>query len=257
MVSLIGKRSIVRQGAFLLALLLLWQAAGTSTTTAYYVSSPTSVLAKLWDWISDGEIFVHLVSTASATLGGFAIAVVAGLAAALVFASQPTLGRVFEPFFFAAFSTPKVVIAPLLILWVGVGQLPVISLAAVSSFFIVFYGAYGALRDTPTIFVDTAAVFGAGALRTALQFRLPAAAPFILAGLQQGLVYAFHGAILGEMTASDTGLGYLVIYSATAQDASAVLASLAIIGLISTALVHALNRATRALSTSIPAEAIA
>ena len=247
----------MRQIGFLLIILLTWQVVGTSTTTAYYVSSPTLVLAKLAEWLRDGEIFTHLFFTASATLGGFAIAVLAGLGAALLFASKPAIGRVLEPFLFAAFSTPKAVIAPLLILWVGVGNLPVLSLAAVSSFFIIFYGAYSALRDTPKIFVDTAAILGAGGLRTALQFRLPAAAPFILAGLQQGLVYAFHGAILGEMTSSDTGLGYLVIYSATAQDASAVLAALVVIGLISTALVRVLNRVTRTLSAPITLEAIA
>jgi NitT/TauT family transport system permease protein len=212
---------------------------------------------QLVEWIVDGQIWVHLAASALATAAGFFVASMIALAFALLLSSRRRLASILEPFLFAAFSTPKVVIAPLLILWIGVGHPPVVALAATSCFFIVFYGAYGGLRDVPQIYLDTAAVLGAGRLRTALQFRTPAAAPFVLASLQQGLIYAFHGAILGEMTASDTGLGYLVIYSATSQDAAAVLAALVIIGALSFVLVGLLGKVTRTFAAPLSKEALA
>jgi NitT/TauT family transport system permease protein len=240
-----------------LAVFAAWQLGASEGAAAYYVSTPVQVATKLLEWTRTGEIWPHLVATATATAIGFAVAVVAAILLALAFAGWPHLARLLEPFLFAAFSTPKVVFAPLLILWIGVGCLPVTALAAISCFFIVFYGAYGSLRDTSKAYLDTAAILGAGPWRTAFQFRLPAAAPFILASLQQGLIYAFHGSILGEMTASDTGMGYLIIYSATSQDSTSVLAALVVIGAVSSLLVGILGRATRAFAAPLATEVLA
>ncbi|MDB5644139.1 MAG: putative transporter permease protein [Hyphomicrobiales bacterium] len=251
------KLTRIRQAILFAAVIGSWQVAALDDTAAYYISAPSAIALQLAAWIREGEIWLHFAATASATATGFVVASTMALAFALLLASHKQLARILEPFLFAAFSTPKVVIAPLLILWIGVGHPPVVALAAVSCFFIVFYGAYGGLCDVPQIYLDTAAVLGAGRLRTAFQFRTPAAAPFVLASLQQGLIYAFHGAILGEMTASDTGLGYLVIYSATSQDAAAVLAALVIIGALSFVLVGLLGKVTQTFAAPLSKEALA
>lgn len=116
-----------------------------------------------------------------------------------------------------------------------------IILAFVASFFVVFFNVYSGVRSVPQSYLNSAAILGAGPWSTAFKFRLPAAAAFVLSGLHQGLIYAFHGVILGEMTCSDTGMGYVVIYSATAMDSSAVIAALTIIGAISYALLRVLQ----------------
>lgn len=243
--------------SFFALVMLAWQAAGTRGDTAYYLSSPAQIAAKLLDWSDESAIWMHVASTLGTTFVGFALASVIAIVLALVLASSRGVAELVEPFLFAAFSTPKVVIAPLLILWVGVGHPPVTALAGLSCFFIVFYGAYGGLRDISKIYLDTAAIFGAGRIRTALQFRAPAAAPFLLASLQQGLIYAFHGSILGEMTASDTGMGYLIIYSATSMDSTSVLAALVVIGLLSFLLVGLLGKVTRVFAAPLSREALA
>jgi NitT/TauT family transport system permease protein len=243
--------------ALIAAVFAAWQFGGWGGTAAYYVSTSVQIVSRLIEWTRTGEIWPHLAATATTTAVGFALAAVAAILLALAFAGRPHLARLFEPFLFAAFSTPKVVVAPLLILWIGVGAFPVTALAAISCFFIIFYGAYGSLRDTSRAYLDTAAILGAGPWRTAFQFRMPAAAPFILASLQQGLIYAFHGSILGEMTASDTGMGYLIIYSATSMDSTSVLAALVVIGAVSSPLVGVLGRATQAFSAPLAAEAVA
>jgi NitT/TauT family transport system permease protein len=225
----------------LLLALALWQAGSELSGDAYYVSSPARVMAQLARWVEDGSIWGYLVSTLANTLVGLLLASVAAISCALLFASHRWLGRIFSPFIFIAFSTPKVIVAPLLILCVGVGDPPVIALAFVSAFFLIFFNALSGLSQVPEAYISTAAILGAGKWTTAVKFRLPAAAPFVATGLQQGLIYAFHGAILGEMTASNNGLGYLIVYSATAADATAVIAGLSIVGAISFLLIAALK----------------
>jgi NitT/TauT family transport system permease protein len=244
--------------AIALALVLIgWQIGAGIGLSAYYLSTPVQVAEQIYAWLLSGYLWPHLLATLESTVTGFLIASVAGICLALAMASSPRAAKIVEPLFFAAFSTPKIVIAPLLILWVGVGHLPVIALATLSSFFIIFYGAYGGLRDVSRSYIDTAAVLGAGRWTTAFQFRLPAAGPHILSGLQQGLIYAFHGAILGEMTASDTGMGYVIVYGATSMDSSAVLAALVVIGAVSFGLIQLLGRATRHWADPLTIESIA
>jgi len=223
------------------AVLAFWQVASTFGLNSYYVSSPLAIADQIAQWTASGYIWPHLVATLTNMMLGFTLAAAAAVSFALLLGSSDLLGRVFGPLVFVAYSTPKAVLAPLLIVWIGIGRPPVIALAFLSSFFVVFFNVYEGVRNVPQAYINTAAILGANTWNTAIKFRLPAAALFVASGLHQGLIYAFHGTILGEMTASDTGIGYIIIYSATAMDSTAVLAGLAILGGISYALVRLLK----------------
>lgn len=222
-------------------LLALWQAASIFGLNSYYISSPLAVAGQMLQWFESGYLWPHLVATLADMTAGFVLAAVGAVSLALLLVSSDVLGRVLAPLLFVAYSTPKVVLAPLLIILVGTGRPPVIILALASSFFVVFFNAYEGLRGVPQAYINNAAILGANRWTTAVKFRLPGAAPFLISGLHQGLIYAFHGAILGEMTASDTGMGYVIIYSATAMDSTAVLAGLALVGAISYLLLRLLK----------------
>jgi NitT/TauT family transport system permease protein len=231
----------VQRATGVASVLVFWQAASTVGLNSYYVSSPLAVAGEIVQWVETGYIWPHLLATVSNMLAGFVLAAVIATLFALLVASSTLLGRVFSPLVFVAYSTPKVVLAPLLILWVGIGRPPVIILGFIASFFVVFFNVYSGVRNVPQAYINSAAILGASAWTTAFKFRLPAAAPFVLSGLHQGLLYAFHGVILGEMTASDTGIGYVIIYSATAMDSTGVIAGLAVIGAISYVLARLLK----------------
>ena len=196
------------------------------------------------------------------TLLGFGIAAAVAIPLALLVSARPFLDAVLSPFIFAAYSMPKIVLAPALILWLGIGQLPAIALSAVTAFFLVFFNLYLGLKNVPRIYTDVAALMGASARDTALKFRLPAAAAYLATGISQGLIYAFHGTLVGEMTSSDTGMGYLILFAGSKMDSTGVVAGLCIVGLLAvlldpTAGVHAardqraLRRAVRCLSHRI------
>ncbi len=111
----------------------------------------------------------------------------------------------------------------------------------------VFFNVLSGIRAVSSAHLNLAAILGAGP-RTTLKFRVPAAPSACDPDFFE-LIYAFHGAILGEMTASNTGIGYVVVYAATGMDSTAVLAALCVMGAFSYVLISGLetcmNRLTR------------
>jgi len=235
----------LQQGIVLVAIVVVWQLASGRLVNAYYLSTPAAVLGEIARWIADGTLWRHLGATLATTLSGFVIAAAVAIPLALVVSARPFLDAVLSPFIVAAYSMPKIVLAPALILWLGIGQLPAIALSALTAFFLVFFNLYLGLKNVPRIYTDTAALMGASALDTALKFRLPAASAYLATGISQGLIYAFHGTLVGEMTASNTGMGYLILFAGSKMDSTGVMAGLCLVGLLAALLTRAIAYASR------------
>jgi NitT/TauT family transport system permease protein len=233
-----------------IAILLLWQLGSGTILNSYYLSTSAAVVRQIAAWIADGSLWPHLAATLFTTVAGFAAAALIAVPLALLISASRFLDEVVSPFIFAAYSMPKIVLAPALILWLGIGQVPAIVLSAVTAFFLVFFNLYLGLKNIPRVYADTAALMGASALDTAFKFRLPAAAPYLAVGLSQGTIYAFHGAIVGEMTASNTGIGYLILFAGSQMDSTGVMAGLCIIGILSVLLTRLLALALRDFDTN-------
>ena len=241
-------RPVVQQLLVLILIVAVWQAASGTIINSYYLSTPAAVSAQIAKWIGDGTLWPHLAATLTTTLLGFGIAAAVAIPLALLVSARTFLDAVLSPFIFAAYSMPKIVLAPALILWLGIGQLPAVALSAVTAFFLVFFNLYLGLKSVPRIYTDTAALMGASARDTALKFRLPAAAAYLATGISQGMIYAFHGTLVGEMTSSDTGMGYLILFAGSKMDSTGVLAGLCIVGLLAVLLTRLLARALRMTS---------
>ncbi|MGH6827269.1 ABC transporter permease [Methyloceanibacter sp.] len=233
------------QLASLIAVIAAWQVISGPIINSYYLSTPRAVFSQIVLWITSGALWPHLVSTLVTTLVGFAIAAAVAIPLALWISSHPFVDRVLSPMIYAAYSMPKIVLAPALILWLGIGHLPAVTLSAVTAFFLVFFNFYLGLKQVPSIYADTAALLDASGLDTALKFRLPAASAHLATGISQGLIYAFHGALVGEMTASDTGMGYLILFAGSKMDSTGVMAGLMIVGTLALLLTRFLNFAFR------------
>jgi len=190
-------------------------------------------------------LWPHLGATLATTLFGFALAAAVAIPLALVVSARPFLDSALSPFIFAAYAMPKIVLAPALILWLGIGQLPAIALSALTAFFLVFFNLYLGLKNVPRIYTDSAALMDASALDTALKFRLPAASAYLATGISQGLIYAFHGTLVGEMTSSNTGMGYLILFAGSKMDSTGVMAGLCVVGLVAALLTRSIAFAQR------------
>jgi NitT/TauT family transport system permease protein len=241
----IASSPLAQQSLAVLAIIAVWQIVSGPIINSYYLSTPSAVVAQIAGWIADGSLWPHLGGTLATTLLGFGLAAMVGIPLALIISVRPFVDRVVSPFIYAAYSMPKIVLAPALILWLGIGQLPAITLSAVTAFFLIFFNFYLGLKNVPRIYTDTAALMGASTLDTALKFRLPAASAYLATGISQGLIYAFHGTLVGEMTSSNTGMGYLILFAGSKMDSTGVMAGLCVVGALAVLLTRLLARVFR------------
>ena len=215
--------------AALAGFLALWHFGSGTLFNHYYLGTPLAVAEQLVDWTRSGYLLPHIVATAQTTALGFAVAAIAGIALAVPMATSSWVDRVLTPFIYTGFSLPKVVLAPLMIFWLGVGFLPCLAMSALTAFFFVFFNAYHGIRNVSPALINAVQLMGASRLQMLFAVRLPAAAPQLTQGLHQGLVYAFHGAIVGEMTASNLGIGYVLIFASTDMDTTGVISGLVVL----------------------------
>jgi NitT/TauT family transport system permease protein len=231
------------QLALLAAFLGLWEYASSRWVQRLFVSTPGLIAAAFLRILRSGELWHHVRYTIFETLAGYGLGVSLGLAAALGVSLARNAEPITRPFLIVLYAVPKVAVAPLIILWFGLGLLPKILLAALFVFFVVFLNTVAGMRAASPQLIGVAAVLGASPGATMRKVVLPNAAPYVLAALRLTIPSAMIGAVLGEFISSNRGLGYLVAAASSQYDTSTVFA--AIFSLL--AVVLALNAAVGAL----------
>jgi NitT/TauT family transport system permease protein len=196
------------------------------------ISSPTDVIARLWGWIAAGTIYVHVWATVYATVYGFVIGAVAGVVGGLWLGLSPFLSRLLDPFIWAFNALPKVALAPLFILWFGLGINSKVALAAVLVVFLVFVNTFAGVREVDPDLVDSLRLMRAKRRQILTKVVLPSATSWIFVGLKTAVPYALIGTIIGEMIAANRGLGYLVQRSGSEFDTAGVFAALVVIAVL-------------------------
>ena len=193
-----------------LALLVLWELAAGRWIDPFWFSSPFRIGRHLADWLREGSLLGHLIVTLRETFLGFLLGSAAGIAVGVVLSRLDFLARVLDPFIVAANGIPRVALAPLFILWFGIGELSKIVLASTLTFFLTFYGTFSGLRALEPAYRDIARVMGASERQIFLKVALPAASPWIVSALKVGVPFSLIGAIIGEFMAASRGLGYMI-----------------------------------------------
>ena len=224
------------QIVFGIVLLVIWQAASTWLIDPFFISSPTEVLARLWAWTRDGSIFVHIWATLYATFLGFIIGSVAGVIGGIWLGMSPFVSRLLNPYIWAFNALPKVALAPLLILWFGLGIQSKVALAAVLVVFLVFVNTFSGVREVDRDLIDGVRLMKANRSQILMKVILPSAMSWIFVGLKSALPFALIGVIIGGMIASNKGLGYLVQRAGSEFDTAGAFAALTIIAVIAAVL---------------------
>lgn len=218
----------------LLALLLaaLWQVISGTLVDEFFISTPVAIARRLWKWTADGSLLLHTWATVHATALGFLIGVAIGLVLGVWLGLSPFLSRLLDPFLSALNALPKVALAPLLVLWFGIGIESKIALAAVIVLFLVFLNTYAGVREVDQDLIDAVRLMKATRWQVLAKVILPSSASWVFASLKISVPYALIGAVLGEMIAANRGLGYLVQFSGAQFDTAGVFASLFVIALV-------------------------
>jgi NitT/TauT family transport system permease protein len=206
-----------------LALLGLWQLAAV-------LKWPDPVLAKTpiqsWDYLvsaaRSGDLWSNTRSTMTAVLIAWALAGLGGVIAGLALGLMPRTERVLNPYLDAANAMPRIALAPLLIVALGIGTSAKVALAATLVFFIVLSGARAGVRSTDAEWLRLSTVLGARKHQLFFKVLLPVAIPAIFAALRLGLIYSLLGVVGSELYSARDGLGQLIAYNSSVFQMDAV-----------------------------------
>jgi len=220
------------RAGLLAVFLLAWQLLSGPVLDDTFISRPSDIAERLGEWWGDGTLVDNSWITVQEIAWGFLLGAATGAAAGYVFGASRYLYRVLDPFVMALYSIPKVALAPLFIVWFGIGMNMKILLAAVTVFFLVFLNTAAAVRDVDRGLIDAVRLMGGGRRVIALKVVLPASMAGFLTGLKVSVPYALIGAVIGELVASNRGLGYLINDSASQFDTAGVFAALVVLTVI-------------------------
>jgi sulfonate transport system permease protein len=205
-----GLRILAGQALLLALLLGGWAWASGRVVDRLFLSDPVSVARAFWSILLKGTLWYHLRFTLTETLLGYVIGAGLGLGGALVVSMIPSGESVLRPFVLLAYATPKIALAPLMIIWFGIGMLPKVLLAATFVFFVVFLSTLAGVATVSPELVSVVRVMGAAPLSVFRKVVLPSALPFIVTALRITIPAALIGAIIGEFISSNRGVGYLI-----------------------------------------------
>jgi NitT/TauT family transport system permease protein len=212
-----------------IALLAFWEWASGRLIREMYVSRPSDVAVRLYELFARGEILPHLWVTAQELVLGYTIGLVVGTVAGYGLGRSAALRRVFEPYIMAFYGIPKIALAPLFIIWFGIGIWSKVALAALMVFFLIFFNVYMGVRNVDRELVDLARVMGANPRQLSRYVFLPATMPHIIMGMRMALPYSVIGVIVGEFTSSTKGLGLFINQASATYDPAGVFAGIAIL----------------------------
>jgi NitT/TauT family transport system permease protein len=193
-----------------LGLLLCWQALYVLAGDIA-LRSPLATLDYTVSLLARPTFWPHLQESAKAFGAALAIAIAMGLAIGLVLGFNRLAGDVMEPMFVALYSIPKVTLYPILLLSFGLGMSAKVAFGAIHGIIPIALFTINAVRNVKPILIKTARVMKLSSLEMAARVLLPAALPEIFTGIRIGFSLTLIGTLLGEMFASQRGLGYMLM----------------------------------------------
>lgn len=193
----------------LVAFVLVWQLLSLRYPP-FILPGPASVAGRLVEKLADGSLVMHIVATLSAAIPGLILGALAAFMLGMPIAKSPLADRLLSPFIVASQGIPFIAVAPLLFIWFGSGVEAKILVCALVVFFPIVINVIAGLRNTPPVLRDLFRSLKATPAETFLKLDLPAALPFIFAGLRVGGTLSMIGAIAGEFLSADRGLGFLI-----------------------------------------------
>lgn len=222
----------------LILIVVWWGIKIVNGWSAFILPSPADVLVAIVD---NADILLdNTWATLSETIFGFIVAVLIGVPIGIGIAYSWVVDRMFSPILFGFNAVPKIAIAPILVIWMGFGQLPKVVMAVLLCFFPIVLSTAAGLRSTPMELRELIRSLDASPLQSFRLVRLPSALPQMFVGLKLAISLAVIGAVIGEFVGATEGLGYLILISGSRADTALAFAALVLLALISILLYYAL-----------------
>jgi NitT/TauT family transport system permease protein len=222
-----------RQLAAFLVLLALWEGAGRAgMLNPLYLPSPSQIGAALVDLFADGRIWPHLEATFTAALGGLAIGIAVGVVLGVAAALVQVIAELIEPVMTLLNAVPRVILAPLFVIWLGIGIASKIALSFILVAVLIFFTVFTGIRQVDRRMVERVVTLGGDRWALVRHVYLPSVTAWILSNLKIAVGFAFTGALVGEFVAATHGLGYLLSFAQSTYNAALMFALIFLILLV-------------------------
>ena len=231
-----------------LALMAAWQAlSAAKILDPFFFSRPSDIALRIWEWLSSGFIWEHLAVTLIEALLAFALGTLFGIAFGLAFARVELLAAVFDPYIRIFNALPRVILAPIFILWFGLGVASKVALGVTLVFFVVFFNTFQGIREVDPVVRNNARMLQASDRQMLRYVDLPSAMAWIFSSLHTSIGFALVGAVVGEYIGASRGIGYVVAQAQGVFDTTGVFAGLILTSVVVLCIDLAINRLERYL----------
>jgi NitT/TauT family transport system permease protein len=224
--------AIVLRLLVLALIVAAWQAASGPLADPYFISSPSRIASDLWDGLAHGSLGKDVATTMYEAGVGLLVGMLTGTAVGLAFAVFPLAYRVLEPVVGAINAIPRPALAPLAVLWFGLGSSSKIFMAWSLVFFVAFYNAYQGATSIDQDVVNAVKVMRARRIQMLRIVILPAVFSWVFAAFKLSVGYAIIGAIVGEFVGATAGLGYQLTQAQGLLDTDRVFSIVVITGVL-------------------------
>ncbi|CAO3428125.1 ABC transporter permease [Azospirillum endophyticum] len=212
--------------ALLGGLLAVWEGGAGTLFDPYFVSRPSEIAGQFWGLLASGRLFYHAGITVVEALAGFVCGGLTGTAVGILLGRNELLGRALDPVILIFYSLPKIALAPLFVIWFGIGIEMKVILTGTIVFFLVFLNTYTGVRGVSRELVAIMKLMGARESDLLTKVVLPSVVTWVFTGLKLSVPYALIGALVGELIAANRGLGYLLSDAAGQFNTSGVFAAI-------------------------------
>ena len=220
----------LRRSVALLALLALWEACSQiGWLNPFYAPPPSAVAKVLYSIFADGQIWPHLEATFSAAIAGLIAGLVLGIVLGFAAALVQLLAELLEPVMMLLNAIPRVILAPLFVIWLGIDLASKVALALILVAVLIFFAVYSGIKEVDARLVERVRTLGGGRRVLIREVYVPSVTAWVMGTLKVAVGFAFTGAVVGEFVASSRGLGYLLQFAQSTYNASLTIALILLI----------------------------
>jgi NitT/TauT family transport system permease protein len=200
--------------AIVVGFFALWELASGRWIEPFLISSPSRIFTSLFNGFRDGDLWQHSWVTFVEIAIGFPLGGVAGIGLGYAFGRSRILAEIFEPIIIALNGIPRTALAPLFIVWLGIGLWSKVGVVFLLTFFLNFFNTYTGMRQMDQEYVDLARLMGVKGWKLTFKVIFPAISPYVFTGIRTSIPFAVIGAIVGEFVAATEGVGFFIRMSA-------------------------------------------
>jgi NitT/TauT family transport system permease protein len=237
-------------------ILAAWQGlSGVGLLDKFFFSRPSDILTRVAQWVWTGSIWSHLLITLEEAFLSFAIGVIAGILFGFLLARVRFLSDLLNPYIRILNALPRVVLAPIFLLWFGLGIWSKVALGVTVVFFIVFFNSYQGVLEVDPVVLNNARMLGASERNLVRHVLIPSALTWIFSSLHISIGFAIIAVVVGEYLGASHGVGYLISQAEGVFDTTGVFAGMVVLSAVVLLVGIGVNRLERWLLRWKPVQA--